>query len=407
MMDLQQLWKHRKDAFWQEVFPYFRYVGQSGFLVLLAFLIIGGAAGYAGFLDRIPENYPIRIVSLVVLTPFVIYSSIRTFLKSADIVYLLRVEPRMQEYFRRSFRYSIVPQAIFLSVAYCILWLLYVRADPDPKSFLLLWAVLLILKVCNSYGSWQERRMSMPFARWAYRFVRFALSILLIAVWLWQPTWKAFLFSVILILTYGIALRFPPKHKVPWDTLIALERDQRGRFMIFLNWFVDVPSMPQKVYKRTWLNALSKKMPWQQQSAYFYLYTKTLLRSDVLGMVMRLLAIGMLIMYWLRDSSWAVLVYAFILFVLGTQLTAIRRFHRYSFWASIYPIPFRSRKQAIVKLARRVHLITAVLLWLPLVLGAGAWSIRIVLLLGGVLFVYLFQWIWSRKKWMEHEDDED
>lgn len=407
MMDPQQLWKQRKGAFWQEVFPYFRYVGQSGFLLLLGFLLIGGAAGYVGFLGQIPENYPVRVVSLVVLTPFVLYSSFRTFLKSADIVYLLRVEPRMQEYFRRSFRYSMLPQAIWLSMAYCILWLLYVRADQDPKPFLLLWIVLLILKVCNSYGSWQERRMSLPFARWAYRLVRWAMTVLLLAVWLWQPTWKAALFSSILILTYGLSLRFPSKHKVPWETLIAIERDQRGRFMLFLNWFVDVPSMPQKVYKRTWLNALSQRIPWQQQSTYLYLYTKTFLRSDVLGMVMRLLVIGMMVMYWLRDSSWAALVYAFILLVIGTQLAAIRRFHRYSFWASIYPIPFRSRKQAIVKLARRVHLIAAVLLWLPIVLGAGAWGIRVVLLLSGGLFVYVFQWIWSRKKWMEHEDEDE
>lgn len=407
MMDLQSLWRRRKSAFWQEVFPYFRYVGQSGFLLFLGFIFIGGAAGYVGFLGRIPVDFPIRTVSLIVLLPFVLWSSFRTFLQPADLVYLLRVEPRMKEYFRKSIGYSIKPKLIILSIVYGILWLLYVRADQDPKPFLLLWGVLLGLNLLNGYGSWQERRMSRPGVRLSYRLIRWVISIVLLAVWLWQPTWKAVVFSIIVVVTYILALRVPRKHAVPWELLIATEREQRGRFMIFLNWFVDVPSMPQKVYNRTWLNAIGQRVRFKQASAYEYLYLKTLLRSDVLGMVIRLTLLGMLILYWIRSSNWALPVYGFMLLIIGTQLTAIRRFHRYSFWASIYPIPYPYRKKAIVKVARWTHLILALILWLPMLLTSGAWTMVFAALVGGIAFVVFFQWAWSRKKWMEHEDDED
>lgn len=407
MIQLQSLWQKRKDAFWREVVPYFRYVGQSGFLLMLGFLVIGGLAGYVGFLEKIPQNYPVRFVSLAVLTPFVLFSSIRTFLRSADMVYLLRTEPRMNEYFRCSFRYSLIPQCIWLTLAYGILWLLYTRADADPKPFLVLWIVLLLFKLLNTYGSWQERRMSQVGARWGYRLLRWGITVLLIATWLWQPIWKAALFSIVLALVYVLSLRFATKHRVPWETLISIERDQRGRFLIFLNWFVDIPALPQKVYHRPWLNFVTKRISRQQSSAYLYLYTKTFLRSDVLGMVLRLIVLGMVILFWIRHSDWAPLCYGLFLFIVGMQLTAIRRFHRYAFWTSIYPLTLAMRKQAITKLSNRVHLVVAIILGLPLLWSSNAWWMRIMIIVAGLVLAYLFQMIWARKKWMTQEDDED
>lgn len=405
-MRLDLLWNKRRSAFWGEILPYLRYVMQSGLLMLLGFLFIGGFAAYVSLLEHIPPDFPIRLYSLIILMPFVTYSGFRTFIRTADVIYLLPVEPRMGEYFRKSFVYSIVLQAVGLSFVYLLLWPVYLRADEAPKAFLLLWIVWLAVKLLNNYGSWQERKMRDATARFGYRLLRWSVSLILIAVWLWQPEWKAAIFTALVVITYAIALRFPVKHLVPWEYLIALEREQRGRFMLFLSWFVDVPSLPQRVHTRVWLNWLSSRIPFKQQSTYLYLYTKTFLRSDVFGMLLRMTILGMLILSWVRHSHWAAAVYGLFLFIGGTQLTAVRHFHTYSFWRSIYPLPISACKRDIVKIAFRAHAVMAILLWLPLVFSSLGLGGRILWLLGGIGFIIIFRAAWSRKKWMEYDEEE-
>ncbi|MBU5440873.1 ABC transporter permease [Paenibacillus sp. MSJ-34] len=404
-MRLDQLWQRRRQQYWKELFPYFRYVIQGGSATLLAFVIIAFSAYYVWFLQNIPESFPIRYIALLVLAPFVTFSSFRTFLQPADIIFLLPMEPRMKEYFRGSWKYSMVQQSIWLFIAFGILWPLYVRADADPKPFVLLLAVWLILKAINSHGSWRERNMNRPLARESFRMVRWAFSVGMIAVWLWQPVWKAAVFSAIAAITYIMALRLPLRYPVAWERLIRLEQEQQGRILMFMNLFVDMPATPQRVYKRSWMNWAAGRIPFRRESAYFYLFTKSFLRGEVFGMAIRLTVLGLFVLFWVRDSAWAVALYGFFALVIGMQLTAVRQLHSYSFWRSIYPLPDLWRKRAIVQLVFRAHCVFAVILYIPLAFGGLEWLLKLLPLPGGLLLAAAFRSVWSRQKWFTSEDD--
>lgn len=253
-MDLKLLWKQRRTGFWNGILPYVGYVIQSGVAMVFLFLVIAFSAWYTSFVQNIPAGFPIRWIALLLLAPLVLLSSYRTYLLPADIVFLRPQEYRMQEYLKNSFVRGVIYKMLGLLLVFLTLWPLYVRADADAKP--LGWSMLFLVlwKVLSSYGAWQELRMVQAGASRAYRLLRWALAILAVAAWLWQPPFRSLWFLLLLAAVYIVALRLPVKHRVAWERLIQVEQTQAGRVMRTLGWFVDVPSSGQKVSSRRWLS---------------------------------------------------------------------------------------------------------------------------------------------------------
>ena len=99
-MDLKLLWKQRRSGFWNGILPYVGYVIQSGVAMVFLFLVIAFSAWYTSFVQNIPAGFPIRWIALVLLAPLALFSSYRTYLLPADIVFLRPQEYRMQEYLK-------------------------------------------------------------------------------------------------------------------------------------------------------------------------------------------------------------------------------------------------------------------------------------------------------------------
>ena len=126
-------------------------------------------------------------VALLLLAPLVLFSSYRTYLLPADIVFLPPQEYRMQEYLKNSFARGIIYKTLGLLLVFVTLWPLYVRADLDARPFGWFIVFLLLWKGLSSYGAWQELRMVQVGAARGYRLLRWALAVLAVGAWLWQP----------------------------------------------------------------------------------------------------------------------------------------------------------------------------------------------------------------------------
>ncbi|MBW4841471.1 MAG: ABC transporter permease [Paenibacillaceae bacterium] len=405
-MELRTLRSRRKAAFWGKVLPFLPYVFQSGVAVLLLLLMIAFSAWYTAFLQQIPPGLPIRWILLALWGPLTVYAGFRTYAQPADVIFLLPQETKISAYLAPAFRNGLIFKLIGLYIVVLLAWPLYQRGGGIIHPLWLMLLVLLLLKALSTYGAWQEQRITGSRARAGFRYLRWCFILLMTAAWIWQPAWKSALFMALVSLNYVLILRFPMKYKVPWDNLIAAERSSAARVMLVLGWFVDVPAEGQKVIRRRWLSGVGNGIPWQPAEAYRYLLVKTFVRSELLGIVLRLTLLGMVLAGW-NDKSWlGPVLYLLFVFLAGTQLASLRQEHRDSPAASFYPLPAGARKAAALRLCSRLLLAITVLLWLPMaVIPGGDAVLTFGSLAAGLLLAFGLRSNWARK-WREEEDDE-
>ncbi|MEF2967912.1 ABC transporter permease [Paenibacillus sp. M1] len=405
-MKLGELRSRRKSSFWSKVLPFLPYVFQSGVAVLFLLLLIAFSAWYTSFLQNIPPGLPVLWIMLVLLGPLTVYSGFRTYMQPADVVFLLPQETGMKEYLRPAQRSGIIYKLIGLYILLIILWPLYIRSGAEVRHpFWLFLVILLLLKLLSAYGAWQELRISTSRARAGYRLLRWCFILLLLAAWLWQPAWKSALFTLLLGINYLLALRFPMKHNVPWENLIAAEKSGAARVMMILGWFVDVPAEGQKVVRRRWLSGVGNRIAWNRAGAYRFLLTKTFIRSELLGIIIRLTLLGMIVVGWNGKTWMGAAVYLFFVFLAGTQLTVLRHVHSDTPADSYYPIPAGSRQRETVALAFRVLLGIVLLVWLPMLFGPGNSALFLFgSLAAGLVLAFGLRSSWTRK-WREEEEE--
>ncbi|RCX19749.1 ABC-2 type transport system permease protein [Fontibacillus phaseoli] len=406
-MKLQELRGRRKSSFWSKVLPYLPYVFQSGVAVLFLLLLIAFSAWYTSFLQNMPPDLPVLWIMLILVGPLTVYSGFRTYVQPADVIFLLPQETRMNNYLKPAFRSGVIYKLIGLYTLLLIVWPLYIRSGAEVRHPLwLIMIVLLLLKLLSAYGAWQELRISTSRARAYYRLLRWCFILLILVAWLWQPAWKSALFMLLVGINYTLALRFPMKHAVPWENLIAAEKSGAARVMLLLGWFVDVPAEGQKVIHRRWLSKVGNGITWSRDGAYRFLLTKTFLRSELLGIIVRLAVLGMVVV-GLNGKTWiGAILYLFFIFVAGTQLTALRHIHGDTPADAYYPIPAGSRQQEVIALASRVLLAITLLMWIPMAVvpGAGSVSILFASLVAGIALVFGMKSSWKRK-WKQEDEE--
>lgn len=404
-MDMKLLRAKRKGAFWGKIVPYFPYILQSGVAVVLLILLIVFSAWYTTLLRNVPPGIPIRWIMLLLLTPIVIWSSFRTYLHQADAIFLLPLEKRMKEYLTPTFISGIIYKLMSLCIVLLIIWPLYIRADEAPKSLGITLLVLLVFKLISSYGGWQEIKMVSRRLRQGFRLLRWSAMLLLVAVWLWQPELHSLIYSVLLIATYLVAIRLAPRHTMPWEALIENERAQVSRVRMVLGWFIDMPAEGQKISRRRLLSGIGQKIAWGPATAYQYLLVKTLIRSELLGILTRLILLGILLVAWNGSTWWGVGIALFFVFLCGVQLASLYRMHEDSPAVSFYPLPSGSRLKTSLRLIYRIQLTAAILFSVPLFIRSfNHLELSLGSLAAGLVLTFFMQNARVRK-WKEEEEE--
>ncbi|MCL6603790.1 MAG: ABC transporter permease [Paenibacillus sp.] len=405
-MNLKQLHRERRGRFMGSLLPYVGYIIQSGVAMVFLFVLVAFSAWYTSLLSNVPTGVPIRWIMLALLLPAAVNSSFRTYLQTPDTIFLLPQGHRMKEYFVPVWVSGIVWKTLRLAFVLITLWPLYIRTEGAPKLLSGTAMLLLGVKLLSSYGHWRELAMLSGAASKAFTLLRWTSGGLMIAAWLWQPAGRGLIFIILLALAYVAALAVPGRHAVPWEKLIAEEKNQGARALMTLGWFVDVPGREQRVYNRRFLSNWGGGIPWKRVTAYRYLLTKSFARGDIFGIVMRVVILSLLLNWWNRYSLMGAAIYLFFLFIIGVQLSALRKLHSESFWLTVYPLPEGTRGMNTVQFVFRILLAGAFMMWLPFLAAAGARPLPVVgTLIAGVLMALLFKSYLSRKA-ARLEDDE-
>ncbi|WP_150269750.1 ABC transporter permease [Paenibacillus tepidiphilus] len=404
-MDLKELRRKRRSRFMGSLLPYMGYIIQSGVAMVFILVLIIFSAWYTSLLRDVPEGLPIRWIMLVLLAPAAVHSGFRTYLQQPDTIFLLPQGHRMREYFAPAWVSGNVWKLLRLLVVLITLWPLYIRSESAPRDLLATALVLALVKLLASYGLWRELAMQSRTAASGYQLLRWAVSTLMVAAWLWQTPLKALIFIALLGAAYAASLAVPKRLSVPWERLIATERNQGARALMVLGWFVDVPGREQRVYQRRYLARWGGGLPWRKENAYRFLLTKSFARGDIFGIVLRIALLALLLVWWNRASYIGSGIYVLFIFLLGIQLSALRKLHSESFWLTVYPLPEGSKGRSSVGFISRFHLVLALVTGLPLLFTL---STRLLPALGtlaaGLLVCYLFRNHLQRKEAAPDED---
>ncbi|BAU26406.1 ABC-2 type transport system permease protein [Aneurinibacillus soli] len=349
-METKALWNKRMGAFLTEALGYLRYVGNSGAIGFLVLVVLTGAYYYSRLLKQLPDTYPFEWGIGLVMAYLLTRGQVRTFLKEADLVFLLPLEPRMKPYFRSAVLYSFVFQAAGIMGTLLVLWPLYRhRMGESALSFGSILVVLLVLRLLNTAACWQEERIVEAREIALHRFVRAcANAAIVLVVFVRGFVLPSLLIAAVFIAAAAWYYRHTMASRtVNWERLLQTEQALSSRFYSWMNQFVDVPYEFSKVRRRDWVALFADRLSFTSRNAYMYLYAKTFVRSELFAMALRLTVIGGVIIMAMDGALAKWITYVLVLGVTAVQLSSLLRYHRYTFWTHIYPLPPVGRREAV------------------------------------------------------------
>ena len=408
--EIVELWYSRKRSFTKEIIPYLRYMAQSGFPAFLSLISIVSIIQYISLINNVPPNLPIAWIGAIVLTPFLSYSPLRTYLQHPDLIFLMPAEHQLAPYIKLSSKRSFRNSLLLLMALVLIFWPLYRQSE----GYIGLWlvVVLIILKSLNSYFAWQERRLNWNSTRMLLRILRWLLMFVVVLSWLMHRN-----LIVELVLTVAVAAllfviyRRLGKFDFPWQRLIDEEKATLRRLFAFFNWFIDVQGAPPIVKPRRYMAWLIKTVKYSQSNTFSFLHIITFVRTEIGGICVRLLLLGGLILYLFAAeqglNGWGVVVsYVIAGMLISLQIGTLRKTHRHAIWRDIFPLQTQLQHKQLIAVERMLNYVTLALLLLPTIPMWGAGGTQLVAML---VFLALYP-IWRSRRLavrLKKEDEDD
>jgi ABC-2 type transport system permease protein len=399
MINGRQLWNDRLYQEARKMRRYLRYMLNDHLLFILLIGIGLGAVAYHHWVQTLPPHFPYPIVAALIFSFVLTFGSLRTLLQEADIVFLLPAETKLRPYIQRAFLLNFLLQAYGL----LLVWLAIVPLHRkfSAVSVWLLFFVLLVLKGWNLFISWKGNYFIEPLTHRLSVISRFGLNAAFVYFLLSDAS--AFFLLALCALIAGITFYIVQATKRKgwkWERIIEQEAKAARTFYRIANLFTDVPQWKEEAKRRRWLDFLVSMISYQQKNTFLYLYVRTFIRSGgYLGLYIRLIAIGLLLLYIVPSAYGKIAVSLFCLYITGFQLFALIDHHRTNLWIRLYPLPDDMRKQAVCRLLFFLLIVqNSVFSLFLFLLGAGA--IWIASWAAGAVFSYwlLFHYLSNRRK---------
>lgn len=340
MNNVMNLWNTRRQEYWTLAIKYLRLIGNSGFLFTIYILFLFGSYYYGQFLEWLPETFPAALFFTIVFALLVTRGRVRTFIKQADIVFLLPMEGRLKDYFRASLRYSWMMETFWITLGLFLLAPLFLdRIAFGAGAFFGTLLFISLLKYWNLAAGFEEQRIQDERNFKLHFWVRLllnagALYLLFSAVdVIWLGAAALILAAVyqFYFLKIGGALQ--------WERLINIENNTVRTFFRVANNFTDVPHLKQSIKERNWLSAFYQYVPFAQENTYRYLFGRALFRSgDYFGLFVRLTIVGMIFLAAV-DISWGLwLLAALFSYMTALQLETLAYHFQTNQMLPLYPL---------------------------------------------------------------------
>lgn len=400
MFDAQALWKERFGLFVKETGRYLRYIFNGHLVVVFLFLL--GTAGYyyQDWVKTLAPDFPSAGIMAVVLAVTLAYSPVFTFLTEADKIFLLPLETRLGDYFKRSIILSLFLQSYLLLILLALFMPMHVKVTGGSfRSFFTYLIVLIILKGINLLIQWQVQYYIESFNHNVDIFIRFCVNGVIL--YLLFSGANIILFGVpvlILLLLYGYYRAQTKEKGLKWEYLIEQEEKRMGAFYRVANLFTDVPNLKDRIKRRRWLDFILQGFAYKQEHTYSHLYTRTFFRSgDYFGLFIRLTLIGGAGLYFLTYGPGQPLLALLFLYLTGFQLLPLWNHHQNKLWIDLYPVSGKARERSFTNLLSAILILQSLVFGL-VVAGKQDWGGAALTAGLGILFTLFFVHIYSKKR---------
>ncbi|MGA8943152.1 MAG: ABC transporter permease [Thermoactinomyces sp.] len=398
-MNTSELFQKRMKSSWTYAMRIIRVIIGGGGTPLIALLVlIALYFAYQQFLAWLPADFPIALMLAVPYTLLVTSSRIRTWVKPADLVFLLPLETQMKPYFRASMIYSsaihLIHLGIFTLLAYPLLFVMW----KSNLAILLTYLFFALIQVFNVLLEWWEMRLTVSLSLNRLRMAtvaRFLLNGGIVFFFLHRQAAGILGMAAGLLILGWILRKQIPDFPYPWQRMQAQEQRILTRYYAWAGKFVDLPRLKTPIRKRMWF---VRFLPhWSNQAASAYLFWRTFFRKSELFPVWGRLILWAMILIAAFPHRWVVLaVYPGCVWMFASQLPSLAQSQQYPIIHRLYPLQPKQWRQGL----RGIGLVTigsqtvaiALFAWL-----AGAMTIQeAILLIGGggiitlaIVFFYL------------------
>ncbi|MCM3712206.1 ABC transporter permease [Sporosarcina luteola] len=281
MNNLREIWGDRFIRYMNELQKYMRFVFTGHLAIVLLFTIGAGGYAYSEWLKEVPSEFPAAILAAVLIGAALSIGSPITLLKPADIVFFLPMENKLEDYLKRSLRYSLVSQLPVPYILFIVLLPLLAATEVAGKpQFILTAIVIFLVKWLYVETEYHYRRANEGVGVWKDRLVRFVLAALILYVMLAGSPYFIPLVGVLMAVYYLFWKKRSVANPFPYEHFITLEQNRMMRFYRFANYFTDVPHLKGSVSRRAWLGFLMRPAKFGQDSPQRYLLRRTLVRTD-------------------------------------------------------------------------------------------------------------------------------
>lgn len=399
MKTVLELWKTRLEEHVKEIRSYSRYMLNDHLLIVMVFLLAGGALWYQSWLKELPDNFPAAILIAVIFAAVLVFSSVRTLFKEADLVFLLPLEEKMQGYLKKAKRYSYLQSLLPLIILYLVLGPLHLAVAGDGTAYLFTGIVVLSLNASNIECEWHLSFSEEISSSYWDKAVRFALNAAILYLVLSGTIVYAAAVGVLMTLLLMYYKKTAKGKGLKWDRLIKAEYRKKQAFYRLANLFTDVPKLKKEARRRAWLDWTLKNISYGKNSVYMYMLARAFIRgTDYLGLFIRLTVISGLILTFTDMSLLASAVLAAgTIFLTGIQLIPLVKHYDMLSIPDLYPVPPELKLKSFTVLLRNILLVQGAVLSAVL-LAKAEWMEGAAALVCSVVFVWIFVNVYARQR---------
>ncbi|WP_199618332.1 ABC transporter permease [Paenibacillus alkalitolerans] len=393
MIGLTELWRRRRNADAKETFPYWKYVFSSGFGLVAAAAVFLSIQGYIFLLREaeqtggLPVSLPFAAASLLTVT--LLWNPVRTYLTEPDIVFLTPAESRMTHYFRPAWNRGLLQSGFGVCAALLAIWPFFSALGGTALVYGAVIIMTVVIKAILFFGSREEKRFDSPTYRIVFLAVKALAAFASIHLMFRFPLSVSIPAVVVVWAAYLLSLRLPGKFSVHWEYLIREERRKKAVTERWFSQFVDLPRSEETYRRRAYLQPLLTLASKNARNAYVYLYWRTLLRSSIFMILVRLMLLEYLFMFLFPGKWTSTAIYAGFVILAGIQLKSLETIRRDVLHLAVSPIPEEQRRLAVRTIRRSAHRAWNVLAALPL-FAVMPWHFVITLTAAGVVAPVLF-----------------
>lgn len=389
-MEINSVWDKRLRDFYIEIVKYFSLIAMG---VFYSFIIFGSVFlyYYMKFLQWLPLYLPTEMIASLVITFTFLKTNIRTFVKEADVIFLMPAETALSLYFRKSMFYSAFIDVIKLLIMLLIISPLVNQSEIITIPFLIIFSGLILL---NIRLTWIEQWMTTKLQNLIHKVIR-VLTFYTIIYFMFIDLWTI-AGALLIINSFLWFYVFNNKERgINWDFLINQEEKSLLKIYKFINLYIDVPHLKHSFKRRKLLSwSIKKGITYKQSATYTYLFSHLFIRyNEFYYLYARLTLIGVSISFFFPAYGWIV---AFpLLFLSGYQLLPLQ--YSINDSSRIYPVSTKTLKQSFQKLL--MSLLIVQLLFFNLASFSPIFHIKVVVLIFmELLVIYWFVYSFASKR---------